>query len=362
MKIVFLLGYINSSHAKNRVLEFMEHGYDVEVYGFERKGRVGAEKTPYVCHSIGTLEDGVYLDRIKTYIKAFRKIKNTHGTKDVIYYINGLDRAFSFVFFNWKAKYIYEEADLVHTYMKSKWLFEHIDKMIIRKSFLTILTSEGFRIFHFGNNKLQNVCVIPNRLNPDVIKLPMCKKESFSSNCIHFGFVGKPRFKSIYNIIDVICSEFPNHSFDIFGGPIEEEFSELKKYANCHFHGFFNNPVDLPNIYSKIDVVVATYDVAYENVRYAEPNKIYEAIYFDTPILVSTNTFLAEKVAKLDIGFDIDPLDRKQIVEFVNSLSVDLMNKKKESISRIDKAETLNNNKDFFRALNRNIEDLRVYY
>lgn len=351
MKIVFLLGYINSSHAKNRVLEFMEHGYDVEVYGFERKGRVGAEKTPYVCHSIGTLEDGVYLDRIKTYIKAFRKIKKTHGTKDVIYYLNGLDRAISFVFFNWKAKYIYEEADLVHTYMKSKWIFEIFDKLLMKRSFLTVLTSEGFLKYHFGNKKQNNVCIVPNKLNPEILKYESCKKKIFDNKNICFGFVGKPRFNSIYNFIDVVCSEFPNHSFEIYGGPIEEEFNKLKKYSNCHFHGYFKNPDDLPQIYSMIDVVIATYDTEYENVRYAEPNKIYEAIYFDTPILVSTNTFLAEKVAKYDIGFDLDPLDRNQIVEFVNSLSTDLMNKKKESISRIDKAETLNYNQEFFKLL-----------
>ena len=35
------------------------------------------------------------------------------------------------------------------------------------------------------------------------------------------------------------------------------------------------------------DMVVATYDVTIENVRYAEPNKIYEAIFFETPIILS---------------------------------------------------------------------------
>lgn len=80
---------------------------------------------------------------------------------------------------------------------------------------------------------------------------------------------------------------------------MEIEAESLKDINNIFFHGAFKNPIDLPKIYSKIDFIVATYDTTTLNPQYAEPNKIYEAIFFRTPIIVSYNSYLANKVNKL---------------------------------------------------------------
>lgn len=347
-KIVFIIPSITLSHFKNRIIEFVEKGYDVEVYGFERSTHNKSMNLPYKYYIIGNIEDGNYINRLNIYRRNFTEIGRKYRDEKVIFYLCGLDIAMFFTLINPKATYIYEECDLVHTYTKLKYILEWIDRRIIRKSLLSVLTSEGFLKYHFGARRPDNVCLVENKLNPGILNCRLLEKTKQSEVSLSIGFVGIPRFDSVYNFIDVFCKNYPQHAFHVFGGPIPEQFQPLAKYSNCHFHGFFNNPVDLPSIYSQIDLVLATYDVKYDNVRYAEPNKIYESIYFETPVIVSRGTFLSEKVEKLGIGFSINPLDENEIKCFVNELSLEGA---KSNITSIDKEYAINNNDDFFEKL-----------
>lgn len=233
---------------------------------------------------------------------------------------------------------------------KLKHLFEIVDKQVINKSLLTITTSEGFINYHFNGIKPNNVCLVENKLNPTILEYEI-EQKSFDEDKLSIGFVGAPRFNSIYNFIEVYCRNFPNYTFHIYGGPVSEKFRSLEKYKNCIFHGFFKNPVDLPSIYKNIDLVLSTYDTRFENIRYAEPNKIYECIYFETPIIVSSGTFLAEKVNSLGIGYDVDAMNDNAIINFVRELSYEDLGKKIMATKSIDKNETLNINNHLFERL-----------
>ena len=347
-KIIFIVPSITISHYKSRVLEFVVNGYDVEVYGYERSTHSKNKDLPYKFHIIGNIEDGSYIDRVLLYRKNFAELGKKYSDENVIFYLCGLDIAMFFTLINPKAIYIYEECDLVHTYTKVKNILKLIDRRIIKKSLLSVLTSEGFLKYHFGVNRPDNVCLVENKLNPGILKCKLLEKTKLSNNSLSIGFVGIPRFDSVYNFIDVFCKNFPQHTFHVFGGPVPEQFQPLDKYSNCHFHGFFNNPVDLPRIYSQIDLVLATYDVECDNVRYAEPNKLYESIYFETPIIVSKGTFLSEKVERLGIGFSINPLDENCIKRFINELSLEEV---KHNITRIDKKYSICNNSHLFNKI-----------
>lgn len=345
--IIFIVPSIDDSHYKNRIIEFIENGYDVKVYGFCRRNR--ERNLPYLYESLGNIENASYANRIKLYISAFKCLGKDY--KDTLFYLCGLDIAMFFHFINPSHQYIYEECDLVHTYIGTvKWLFEWIDKRVIKKSLLTITTSEGFINYHFKGVKPDNVCLVENKLNPNIIDYRIQEK-SFDKDNLSIGFVGLPRFDSVYNFIDVFCQNFPQYTFHVYGGPVSDKFKTLEKYPNCKLHGLFNNPVDLPEIYGNIDLVLSTYDTKYENVRYAEPNKIYESIYFETPIIVSSNTFLAEKVKRLGIGFDIDAMSEDEIVNFVHSLNEEIINSKIQAAWKIDKRNTLNINEHLFDIL-----------
>ena len=358
-KIVFVVPSINDSHCKNRILEFQERGYNVEVMGFSRAGQKTSKNLPYGVRELGELQDENYIRRIALYISTFKRIKgNIDLSDDVVFYLNGLDIAMFFHYFNPGARYIYEECDLTHTYLRRlKAPLEWVDKRIIKHSLLTITTSQGFIDYHWKGVKPENVVLVENKLNPTIMDYPVMGMREFSPNQLSIGFVGGPRFDSVYNFIDVFCRHFPSSVFHVYGGPIPAQFESLKQYPNCIFHGFFKNPVDLPSIYASIDIVLATYDTKFENVKYAEPNKIYESIFFETPIIVSSGTFLASKVKKLGIGYDIDPLDENEIVDFIKSLTKQSVEEKKQHAKNIDKESTLNINDHLFKMLERILKD-----
>ena len=107
----------------------------------------------------------------------------------------------------------------------------------------------------------------------------------------------------------------------------------------------------MPGIYSQIDVVLSAYDVRGINPQYAEPNKLYEAIYFEKPIIVSSNSFLADKVARLGIGYDVDALNEDKVVALVKSINKNSIEEKKTNIRKIDKKECISSNEKLFTML-----------
>ena len=131
----------------------------------------------------------------------------------------------------------------------------------------------------------------------------------------------------------------------------EEQKATVSRYSNVTVHGAFRNPDDLPEIYSKIDFVISTYDSAGVNVQYAESNKIYEAMFFETPIIVSTNTILEKKVNQYNMGFAVNALDDRAVTGMIDSITEDLYLGFRDSLKSIDKSESVNDNTAFFRML-----------
>lgn len=353
-KIIFIINAIQDSHCIKRIDEFLEQEYNVEVYGFSRKANVHTSSNKFEIEILDYFDNGKnYLIRLIRLAKALIPIFKKYKKSNVLFYYFGLDIALVSTFLNRK-QYIYEECDLTHTYQPKliKNILGRIDKKIIKKSLETVLTSEGFRRYHFGDNFPCNISIIPNRINKNCIKLSILNKNTTNFSRLRIGFVGGARFDSILNFAKVFSNNFPNYEFHFFGNPIDSsKFNELKNYPNIFFHGPFQNPKDLPEIYSIIDLVLCTYDLKYENVRYAEPNKIYEAIYFETPIIVSKGTYLSDKVTELEIGFSVDPLNDDEIINFIKNLSKNLIDKKINNCKKIPKIDSINDNPEFFNKL-----------
>ena len=78
--------------------------------------------------------------------------------------------------------------------------------------------------------------------------------------------------------------------------------------------------------------------------RYAEPNKIYESVYFETHIIVSEGCFLGDKVKELTVN----ALDEVAVKQLIDLLTLDNINDKTESIRQLGKDYAINNNEKFF--------------
>lgn len=358
--IVFILSSAVNQNGIKRIDEFCSRGYKTCAYGFKRDTEIDNKPHNIPVHIVGRFSNNMpYLKRIGIMKKGISEIIHKTKEEPCIYYVIGTDVALVYKLIT-NRPYIYEEPDLVHTYIKYRIIrnaLEWIDRRLIKKSLLTVFRSEGFINYHFGQHPPKNVTFIANRLNPSITDYSIKKKEVPDLSHIRFGFVGGLRFKSIFNFAKVVVESFPQHEFHFYGTTLNavqaRQFKQLERYENCYFHGIFHNPSDLPEIYGNIDLVLSTYDVEFDNVKFAEPNKIYEAIYFETPIIVSRGTFLGNKVERLGIGYTIDALNDQEVVAFVNKLTMDSISEKICNIQRIDKKETLNINDDFFEIINR---------
>lgn len=327
LKINFLLNSVNDAHSLRRVQDFKVHGFDVKVYGFLReKETTGSTDANIVGAFANSLS---YKKRISIYKKGIKKAFE-EGGKDNLWYYLGLDVALFATFFSHNTKYIYEECDLTQTYISNAFVgrvLELIDKKIIRNSLVTIMTSQGFIDFHYGEtNKYPDIIYGLNKLAPEIEQL----KSQFiphTSDTRHlkFAFVGGIRYKSLLSVARIISEHFPNHEFHFYGfvSPTLPG-KDLPHANNIYYHGRFKSPTDLPKIYSNVDVLICTYDIDNENVRFAEPNKLYEAMYFACPIIVSKGTYLAKRVKELGIGTDVDPYDNKDVISAVHKIEQEL--------------------------------------
>ena len=354
MKVVFILESIDAPHILKRINEFIDNHYEVEVYGFKHfREKSLNPPSGFTINVIGEITLANYWLRIAGMIKGIRKVLKMTKGQDVLYYLPSLDVAMFFRLFS-SADYVFEECDLKHTYVSSRFvqnILEKIDKRIIRKSVVSAFTSEGLVKYHFGNNPPSNICYVFNRLNASILSLPIPEKREVNIDCIKFAFVGKATFKATFAFAKHIVENYKNHEMHFYGtadSRYDSLVNELSAHSNFYMHGRFSNPDDLPGIYKGIDIVFALYDVDSINVLYAEPNKLYEAMYYRKPIIVSTGTYLAEKVQRLGIGFDINAMEPDNIDAFVAGLSKDLLNEKISNAEKIDRREAVNNNSTLF--------------
>ena len=357
-EIVFILSSLNDPHYRKRIEEFMDHGYSVTVYGFKRIGRdlPDLRYTPVV---LGEIPNRSFKSRIRILNSSIRSISKECNGKLCFY--SSLDIAI-FASLHIKAPYIYEVCDLTELTIGNRLIRNFLTRLnmrFIRKSVTTIITSQGFEE-HFSKIDPSRFSLIPNKVSPEIPEYAGQRK-SIGQDVIRIGFAGVIRFETIYHFVKA-CAEYGKnielHLYGIYNGTDEWslKIQDIEsRYDNVHYHGKFSNPDGLPAIYSEIDMVLCTYPPTL-SVKYAEPNKLYEAIYFRCPIIVSEKVFLGDKVSRLNVGYVINAMDENSIKTFLSSLNEADYNQKVMACENIPQSDCLNINDDFFKGL----EGMRV--
>lgn len=343
-QIICISTAIPDPHVERRMRDFSQYGYEVVLYGFSRDKGMTGFCSSFKLNIIGNIKAKTpYFLRIIPMFMALAKVFFKYRKQPVVYYFYGYAIAL-FSFLVLKKPYIYEEADLSYTYLSNSFIvkcFSLIDRLIIKRSILTIVTSYGFLKYHQFKSTPCNVCLIPNKLDAKILDSPQVTSKKMDIKHLSIGFAGGVRFHSLLSFAEIISRNFPQHSI-YFYGPVSnlpsaqdvELLQILEKRDNVFFKGPFQSPKDLFGIYSTIDLVLCTYDACYANVKYAEPNKLYESIYFRKPILVTKDVYLADRVEQLGIGYAVDPLNEIELVSWMKNLT------EKDILQKIQKCAT----------------------
>ena len=89
---------------------------------------------------------------------------------------------------------------------------------------------------------------------------------------------------------------------------------------NIIYKGSFKSPEDLEKIYGHIDINFIVYENTLLNVRLALPNKLYESVFWNVPIICSKNTYLSSVVKKWMVGSEVSFDTQKEFNNQLQSL------------------------------------------
>lgn len=357
MKIVFIVGSLTDSHIIKRIESFLEKGYDVDVYGYSRDLNFTNKVNGVQPVVIGKLISSKYANRI---IKGWKEISSVINKypSDTLFYLWGFDVAL--VNLVRGTNYIYEESDIRYAEFARPlcYLFKLLDRIIIQKSIATFLTSEGFVKFIGGGCRVKKkLQLLPNKLSTKL--LGNARPESYlKTEKIRIGYIGMYRYpNTVLRLARVIGESFHYMEFHFWGignEKITNEINEITtKYSNVYEHGPFKNPSDLAKVYDTIDVVACNYDTNGINERIAEPNKLYEAVFFNKPLIVSNGTFLAEKVEMNGWGVSLDSSTDENIVNMLCSLNHRVLNDIIQKLKSVSDLELFENYEKLWQTIDK---------
>ena len=354
-KIVFITNILRQPRCIRRINDFIDNGYAVKVYGFDRD--CDNRTLPDMDFSVIDIISGSdsYPKRLLKLKKGIAKvIRKEHS--DSLFYLFSMDVALAALLSSRQLKFIYEISDLMELQVGNKVMSKilvEINRWIIKKSCLNVYTSEGFVSFlNEGNEEPIKTVVLPNKLNKACLTNPLVQKKQIDINNIRFGFTGAIRTETIYRFINAI-GELGQHEVHLFGTFTDENNGRysikglVDKYTNVFYHGTFRNPDDFPEIYGNIDILLCYYNSS-RNDLYLEPNKLYEAIFYECPIIVAANTFVGNKVSKLGIGYMVDNEESSQIKKMISEITIGNYQEKIRNIKAIGKDYAIDDTKELF--------------
>lgn len=138
------------------------------------------------------------------------------------------------------------------------------------------------------------------------------------------GFIGGVRYKT--QMRHLIAAARQCHMNLLIAG-FETEPAEIeplcKAYDQGTWVGRFDYGQEAAALYGKCDVMYAVYDVGMANVWVALPNKLYEAIYCEMPLIVAKGTYLQQVVEDWGVGIAVDHTSTEELAAVLSQLRAD---------------------------------------
>lgn len=331
MRITLILPTITQPRFQKR-LKSLSKEHKLNIFAFDRglykKNSIDFENVKI----LGEMKNKNYLKRFSIYYTIIKTILSTRKNTDLFYFFTFDFALLGFLLLK-RNQYVYEIGDFAYLSLPKSIvnILTYLDLRIIKNSYRTILTSEGFKNYLNEKSKKtnSNLIVIPNKPPVEILKFPRKTHEFKSANKLRFGFVGILRYpNTVFKIVKLVAKKFPQHEFVFYGdGGLKNQFLELtKKYKNLHYKGQFKNPDDLGKIYDEFDIHIACYDITGLNQKLAEPNKLYESIYFGNPIIATKNSFFGDKVSKSNIGYTLSDFSDNNLQKFLEKIDIESLN------------------------------------
>lgn len=280
---------------------------------------------PAASNLFGRLK--VFPDLLKIQMSSLNEIH-----PDVIY-LQGLDclvmACLYRKFHDTKVKIVYEVADLREAFFDGRSIVEkcrnrliqRIEESLIKEVDLLVATSAKFLDLRYSK-------LIPSERTIEVPNIPNMEPfegyQRKNEGEFVVGYVGVIRYlDQLTNVVDAAAKAGVKV---IIAGGFQDATASVsfckhcRDLGNVEITGKYNYETDIKAIYESFDCVCSVYDVSNPNVRIALPNKLYESVQCEMPLIVSRGTYLGEQVELRGIGASVNCEDVDEIYSLISAI------------------------------------------
>lgn len=199
---------------------------------------------------------------------------------------------------NYKGRYWIDLRDI--TYEKYRFFYK-LESEAIVNSYNTVISSKGYKPFlpKFDYGYIHNI-------DPTMDEIAT-KYHKTESDRIRISYIGNLAYwNSCKEMINLLAND--NRFVMNFVGPnyeIIQQYCKENCITNVTFHGRFKRE-ETVYFYNNTDIIYNIYGNDTINVRTALSNKLYYAMRFRLPILVSPNTYMEKLTKKYNIGISFN--------------------------------------------------------
>lgn len=309
----------------------------IKVFGFRRPVYESNHFSPAVDYiSLGYIQDRNYLKRIPKLFQAWFSILKESNKEDGLY-------AFGFdCFLIGKLagiKYSIIELGDLRSANKPKSIMARIERLVLRNADKIVITSPYFYDFYFKNYGFSKdkFLLLENKLPPNKTRERLVKQSRRDGEKIRIGLIGFFRYyRQIEFIVEFVKSNSDHFTLECFGAGPCLELIQKENCESIRYHGEFRSPNDLDSIYSQIDLNYICYEPKDENVKIALPNKYYESVFYNTPIICSASTALQIEVEKNKVGIAIQFIEENDGSEKLKSVDKNFIGMCSRNCNEID--------------------------
>lgn len=348
MKIAMLLtnGFDPDPRVFKEAKTLTKYGHHVEILCWDRSGK-------YISTPTENL-DGIKIIRFfgnAVYGSGYKQIKKFLDFKKNVfnYMVKGDFEAlhchdFDGLFIGYsinkklKLKLVYDEHDLFDLYFSDRGGFlnkaigkiiKTLEKKMLKKINTHIVVTPKMQSLYKKISR--NVVLVNNAPNKGLFN----DIEKSCSSKIRIGFIGSIRYyDELIALID--ASEKYKDDIEVIVSGRGISLEKLKEYCinkeNVKLTGGYTMS-ELEGLYKETDITYAFYPGKVAEV--SMPNKFYESIITETPIIANGNTEFGEEVVKNGFGYSISGNNLKSELEDILSKLVNNKNEKQAIVSKM---------------------------
>lgn len=334
MIVCFLLTHVPNPRMNKRIEMFKKES-EVHVICTRRASQNIWEPTQAVDHVIFDIDLPSSKFMLRRYIvsqefqnKALSKLEEL---KPDVIYSEGLDTLIIAGKYkrNSNVKIVFEVADLRENYISNpkSTIDKVITKALLRREkeafknvdFLVVTSPKFYEMHYYSLISKDKTLFVPNFPDTEVFMNYEKHDGDFT-----VGFIGGIRYLNQMKMLVDAAGEVGCKVLFAGAGGTSTDYEEILTYCQgrdyVSFTGRYDYNSQIAGLYGMVDCVYAVYDADNPNVRIALPNKLYESILCELPIIVAKGTYLEELVKSLGVGVSVSHKDNADLIDALKML------------------------------------------